>query len=87
MKTLKDFDQGLQDWYNSRPKPIRDFFDKCPPWQLYKVHNGTFPGRIISYDEERDGTISCKVEIDSPLMPRTVFGLRPEHLTPISDED
>ena len=68
--------QDFLDWYNSRPPIIQNLIKKFPPNKYYKVQGGMFKGRLYSYSE--DGTMT--VDIDSPIMPRRVFGLKPEDL-------
>lgn len=69
-------------WFNERPPAVKDMIRQCPPDQEYRVQDGAFPGRIYSYDEEEGSEITMQVQIASPFFPRTVFGLKPEHLKP-----
>ena len=76
----------FMEWFNARPEKIQALIRQCPPDREYRVQGGAFPGRIYSYDEEEGGGVSMKVNIESPLFPRTVFGLKPEHLEPWVDD-
>jgi len=80
-------DPEFKEWFNSKPKKIQELIKKCPPNKQYRIKGGTFPGTIHSYDEEKNGDVSMKVNIHSPLMPRKVFGLKPEHLEEWEDCD
>jgi len=73
-------------WFNQRPEKVQALIRRCPPDREYSVQGGLFPGRIFSYDEEEGGAVTMRMIIDSPLFPRMVFGINPEHLTPWSDE-
>lgn len=69
------------EWFNARPPAIQALIRERPPSVPYRVSGGAFPGWIHSYDEEESGGVSMKVDIESPLFPRRVFGLKPEDLT------
>lgn len=64
------------DWYNSRPDAIKEAIQGWPPDVAYKVHGGLFPAFIHSYDLEQDGSVTMKMDIQSLLLPRRVFGVK-----------
>ena len=76
----------FMEWFNARPEKIQALIRQCPPDRMYRVQGGASPGLIYSYDEEEGGGVSMKVTIGSPFFPRTVFGLKPEHLEPLGDD-
>jgi hypothetical protein len=74
-------------WVSERPAAIQELIKARPPGVPYKVQGGSWPAFIVSYDEHKDGTVGCKVEIEDPKFPRTVFGLKLADLEPMSDEE
>lgn len=77
---------AFEEWLAARPDAVREIARQCPPG-YYRVHGGAFRGRLHSYDENEDGTVTMKVEIECPLMPRMVFGLTPDDLEPWESDD
>ena len=76
----------FMEWFNSRPEKIQAAIRACPPWQFYRVQGGIFQGQIYGYDEEDDGSVSMKVDINAFPFGRRVFGLKPSHLELWDDE-
>jgi hypothetical protein len=73
-------DPVFKEWFDSRPPKIQELIKQFPPNKKYCVQNGSFPATIYSYDEEKNGDVSMKMNIHSPFMPRTVFGIKPNDI-------
>lgn len=74
---------GFKDWYESRPENVRAVVRGTPPGIYLINYEGKtrgYPGPLISYGEEEGGTVTLTVQVDSPIMQRQVFGLKPESL-------
>ena len=72
-------DPDFMEWFNGRPLEVQDVIREYPPDVEYKL-DGPSPVWIYSYDVEKDGTVSLTVNVHSPFMPRSVFGIKPEDL-------
>lgn len=80
MRNTDIFDNTeFMEWFNGRPPEVQQVIRKYPPDVEYKL-DGPFPAWIYSYDVEEDGNISLTVDVLSPLIPRKVFGVKPENL-------
>jgi len=79
LKTLMD-NAEFAAWFNARPACVQAVIRQRPPGIEYTVHGGPFPGLIRSYQQADDGGVTLLVDIQSPFMPRTVFGLKVENL-------
>ena len=72
-------DADFMEWFNGRPVEVQNVIRKYPPNVEYRL-GGPFPVYIYSYGVEMDGNISLTVDVQSPFMPRRVFGVKPEDL-------
>ena len=80
-------DDEFLAWYDERPPVVQAMIERFPPDQQWRVQGGVFPGHIYAYDEAEDDTVTFQVVIESPFLPRTVFGLEPKDLEPWVDFD
>lgn len=72
------------EWFNNRPVKVQEVIRRYPPDREYVLH-GPWPVTIFSYDEEEDGRITVQVDVHSPILPRRVFGVKPETLKPLAE--
>lgn len=73
-----------QAWIDSRPANVRKVIKKCPPIGCYRGKKGRGHYILHSYDEEKDGTVTLKVNHleDSFLPGFQIFGYSPNDLVP-----
>lgn len=72
-----------QEWIDSRPENVRAVIKTHPPIGCYRGYNGRGHYVLYSYDEEKSGKVTLKVNhLDDSFMPGfQVFGVDPESLT------
>jgi hypothetical protein len=80
-------------WFNGRPDKVKEVVKLRPPG-TYRMKDGkggyaAVNYDIIAYDENEDGTITLRVHTDGAfgLFPRQVFGIKPEDLELVTNED
>ena len=78
-------DAEFLEWFNDRPASVQEVIRKVPPCRKYIIEGGIHPGQILSYDEHDDGRITVEITVESPLLPRRVFGVDPDSLIPWTD--
>lgn len=80
IRASKEDQKSMQEWFDSRPTMIQESIMKCPPWKFYRIKGGNAFGCLYSYEENKDGSVTCKINLtENVLLPRTVFGV------PLSD--
>ncbi len=77
-------DAEFIEWFNNRPVNVQEVIREYPPDRKYKLH-GPFPVTIYAYEENKDGSVTLEVDVNSPILPRRVFGVKPESLKPFSE--
>ena len=77
----------LEKWANDLPENIKQVALRIAPWKKYKDIRESNSGNIykpISYDEEKDGSITITCEKSNEEMPLfggyVVFGINPDNL-------
>lgn len=52
----------IDAWIESRPACVQEAFKKCPPTTCYRLKGRKGHYALYSYDEEKDGTVTVKVD-------------------------
>lgn len=78
-------EKEIQEWIDNRPPAIREVANKYRPNTCYNAtNNNGLTGHYLihSYEENKDGTVTCKVNHlpDSFLPNFQVFGFKPRDL-------
>lgn len=76
------FTKEQQEWIDSRPKRVQKVIYKVPPVTCYKSKTSQGHYVLYSYDEEKGGKISVRVNhLDDSFLPgHQVFGYDPDDL-------
>jgi len=68
----------------TRPPNVRKIAGTISPWKLYRLKSTGHRVTIYSFDEHKDGTVTCSVvvsgEYNTVLFARRVFGIKPSDL-------
>lgn len=70
----------FMEWFESRPEDVQAMIRRFPPGRPYRLHGGPFPSYIYCYSVADDGAVTMQVDVESPFLPRRVFGVEPEDL-------
>lgn len=75
------------EWFLERPEHIKQAFYERPPdkeWFLVCYDKGEpihyYTVSVVGVDDNIDGTITYRIDVDSPYFPRQVFGITKEDL-------
>lgn len=53
------------EWYRTRPKAVQEAMDRLPPWNTYRLKETGQTGRLYSYEEHSDGSVTVKFDTDA----------------------
>lgn len=75
---------GWQEWLDGRPPHVRAVAERFEPWSLYRLKSSGHRVTVHAFDEEQDGRITVRVNIEGRFnqvtFERSVFGIDPTDL-------
>ena len=74
------------DWFKGRPPDIQAMARKCPPG-IYRMKGSGLLCQIQTYDEDGTVRVAITAELNIVFMERGVFGVSPDDLTLVTDEE
>lgn len=80
----KEEERVYRDWIASRPEKVKAVAERFDPWSLYRMKSTGHRVTLHSFDENKNGTITLKVDVtgdfNTVLFERRVFGVDPDDL-------
>lgn len=79
-----------KEWFEERPPEIKAMILKTPPIYLYKYSRSPDLVQfvfLVSYNEDGSVTVAITRKYNIVFVERNVFGVNPEHLTPLCEPD